>query len=242
VLDNSIQDRATLATAYPGAADDLAHLPPNYRNALDASLKRNANEVTVSRADNIQTLRGLKIVDPQRFASMNLAQIDLPASTRLQLMKEQTQVAAKLNKAPTPTDTAVQKALGSLQGQQAIRNLQLAPSDRRQSGELTENEGRYWQFVGALEAEVDAWSAAHGNKPPAPGTPDMNNIIASVTATVGAKKGWGWFHIGEDRGHPVFEVPKKDRDLIVDAYKTKYNREPTESEIGAQYRRQTRGR
>jgi hypothetical protein len=49
VLDNSIQDRATLATAYPGAADDLAHLPPNYRNALDASLKRNANEVTVSR-------------------------------------------------------------------------------------------------------------------------------------------------------------------------------------------------
>lgn len=238
-LKDNIQDPTALSTAYPGAAGDLALISatPHYAKGLESITKANAQEMTPAREGNLIALKGMQQTDPAKFAQINLAQVDLPTSERLRLGKDQVTAHAKMAK-QAQTDTVTSQAMRSLAAQEAVRNLGLTTSARNKDPELNH---QYFQFAGAISADIDAYTAAHG-KPPVPGSKDMNSIITQVTATVGKKEGSWFFGMGGDPGHPAFQVPDTERAKITSALAARGNTNPSEKDIAAVYRMHTRGK
>jgi hypothetical protein len=235
ILANDIQDTATLSRAYPGAAEDLANLPPNYMRTLENSLKSNANSMTPERQDNFLTLTGMKRENPQQFAQEDLTKYDLPASTFRSLVQQQQTTRAELKEQServAQTDTTIRQALNTTQAKAALASLNLEPEER---------SAAYYNFAGALSVELDNYAAIHG-KPPVAGSKEMSAIISQVTAVVGAKKGWGWFNIGGEEGRPSFRVPDNLRPRIQEALIAEGLDPNNEMLIAQRYRMATDGR
>lgn len=208
VLQSDSASIAQLSTAYPGAASDMANLTLSQRRQLEVMFRANANELTPERKANLEGLDEMRKQNPAKFAKEDLSAHDLPANSILSLQKMQNTILAKGQKIAA-ADTLATKALASPLGRQTLLNLGIKSADP---------DGKYWQFSGALSTEIEAYAAAHGDKPPVPGSREMNNIINTVTNTVGAKPGWGWFHLGSDKGAPAFtSVPDAERRKIMDA-------------------------
>jgi hypothetical protein len=250
IIEGNIQSEADLVRAYPGAASDLANLSVTQRRALTADLKRNANLMTPERQVNFTTLIGLKASDPQKFLNIDLSTVDLPTSTRLQLIKEQAAIQAKGAKEAakaTEQDTAVKQALSSINGRQALNAIGYTPAKVNAGSDSFDETtaDNYYFFIGALQAEIGNYAAVHGKPPPA-NSKEMAALVSNVTAQVGAKPPSTFLGIpvpftGEE-GRPAYQVPDDQVEAIRGLFQAR-GVTPTPQQIAEYYRRsQARGR
>lgn len=222
-----------------GAAQSITDLPPSLvsqlspsqHNAVEADLKRNANEITPEREAQIDQLRGDQALNPQKFIATDLSKLDLPRSYRMLFTQEQDKMQKVSGKA-MQENTAVSQALNAVPGQQALK---AAGIPTIASGAPDKNSTEYAQFYGALQAEVEANST--DGKPPS--QKDMNILVSRVAAKIGAKPASTFLDIplpftGND-GTSSFVVPDTDRTRITGMLQTA-GVAPTENLIGKQYR------
>lgn len=209
-----IQDVGTLSTAYPGAAGDLAALPPKNAIALQRDLTANANAFTPQRQLNIQVLEGMKQSDPAAFSQANIPAMDLPISVKTSYMKQQADVRSKVQH-QVQEDSVIQKTLGSVQAQAALSGLGITKKDSPE---------QYYQFAGALQGAYESYTAS--NKKP-PDQKAMDGIITQVTAQTSS----GFLGLGKTT---AFQVPSEAETQIRAAF-AKRGLNPTQQDIGRMY-------
>lgn len=215
VTENNVQDISQVQTKFP---NEWQSMPAAYQNALEHNTQYNANVITPQRNINIEKLNGelaLAGVNPSPFLSENIRAADLPLAMQREFLQKQ----ANLAQNKVQTDTVVQHAMSSVQGRAALDALQI----RQPTG--GQYSDQYYQFAGALQAQVEAFRSAPGNA--APQSKDLDAMITQITAKQGGMLGF--------RTHPVFEVPAADAQRIREAYKSRGLGEPTQQDIGRQY-------
>lgn len=235
VEQQKAQDTSGLSTAYAGASGDLALIQstPRYAKALDAQTKANANELTPERQTAIHQLDGMfatSKTDPSPFLNADIRSMDLPPGVTRTFLKEQDTLKDKVTKG-VQEDTAVNKAMHSIQGQAALHSLDLSPTDSNKN-----INPQYYQFAGSLQAEFESFESQYKR---APNPKEMDGIISQVTAKQGARP--GFLGMGGSAGTPAFQVPDDARSKIVDYYHRKGLGEPTEQDVGRMYRQVSRG-
>lgn len=208
----------------------LATLTPQQYQTLDSSLRAEANRNTPERDSAYLGFKAMMGVAPAQFVQTNLKDADLTRSQRLELSKEQIKLATKKEKAQQQ-DTLLAQALRTPAATEVMRSLGITMQTRNADPTV---EGQFWQFAGAIDAEMEVYKGTNG-KYPAPGSKEMNSIISQVTAREGAKTG-GFLGLGDSPGTPVFQVPEDFRDKIIGALKEEGDPNPGERKIAARYR------
>lgn len=216
----------------------LAKLSPEQFHAIQRDVLANANYITPEKESNILELEGAKQLAAQGFPASFLAKkIDtmvLPPAAKREYMKAQTEARVKAATAAI-SNAPLKEALASPATKIALSDLGVPTTQT--NGQY---DPKYEQFVGALSAAVDQATSKTGA---APKGKELDTIVQSVTASTGAKQGWGWFNLGAEKGTPGFEVPEAERQAAVDFYKQTHNgSEPNEAQIAqAYYRKRQRG-
>ena len=210
INSQNIQDPSTLSTAYPGAASDLALLSnqPAYHNMIKSATDQRANAWSQPRQDNSIILDGMMKLDPGEFLKQNPNTMDLTRSDRMKYSKLQDTYKGKLANELT-SDHTLNSAMMSYQAGAALTGLAIQPQTTK-----------YYQFAGALQAEITNYETVHGKPPPAK---DTDAMIAKVTATQG-KSFFG-------PGPAAFEVSQPLREAAIHQLALEGNPSPTEIDI-----------
>lgn len=221
---NHINDVGALNAARPGTDNQLAALPPQMQHQIQSAMNFNANQVTPERMQNTQAVEGLKALNPEQFLKIDPMASDLTRADQIRFAKEQAQLKGKV--AHQQSDPALRSAMNSIEVKNALNGLKLDP--------LSTDEGtvkKYYEFAGALKAEIDAAST--------PGKPVKPDQIGAMVQNITFQKGKDWS--GKPSGPANYEVPDADYRAIHDLY-IKHGQNPTSYDIGDYYRSHNRGK
>jgi hypothetical protein len=171
----------------PGAQDAYNSLRPSQRRAVDGALRVTGNELTPQRQANIVQVEGMlaqaKAGDPSHFLSTDLAAIDLPTSARLTYEKAQQDIRQKPGNVD-PNAKFLKGVMSSPEFKSTLQALKIQPPSKTNSG------ADYYHFLGAVQAQKEAWDASNPGK-----VPDAKATMG-ILARAGAQVPQGNYFLG----------------------------------------------
>lgn len=163
---NAVSDMGSLATAYPGAADDIRLLPPAAQSEIQQHINMAAagygGYKSVTMTANAQTLEGLRLADPAKFADQtqtNLTTMQLSAADRLKYMAAQDTTRKQLATEQDHLQQSLGRYLANPIVQAAI--IHTWPTAAAQN----DPSSGYLSFLGAMQGKIEALGEKEG-KPP----------------------------------------------------------------------------
>lgn len=190
-------------------------LPNTIKQQYMGVLARNAKGDTAMTEDKLRTyqeLKGMAQTNPAEFLDKDIISMDLPLRERKELINLQ-----QSKKANAEADPRVSHALGILRP-----TLEAAGINRQNKESLN-------RFTGALQTQIEAYSAENKKQPDAKAIQEIGQRLLRETVT---SRGWLW-----DSKSQVFnvEVPTAERKSIVDAYTSRFGFPPTDDLIQRAY-------
>ena len=220
----SVEEATAINPNFQQTWNDAALVNPGLTKHIQDTFRYNARldvPLTKERYDRWDQLRGEALTEPDKFSQESLENADLPRAQYSQL--HEMQLKAQKQQLDTTKLNGALRTLG---------NAGLVP----QSSQTDEaKKGLHQQFVGALQQKLDDFVQEKKRYP-------NENELMTIGSTLNNEISGSWFPNKNETfwDRPAYNVPSRRANSIIEEFKQRYSRTPSQTEISMIYQKQLR--